>query len=110
MRSLCRQLWEPGLAKAGKIRSLFSGTKVYRNVLGFLDKKSLQFAALFMVDRASKRAISEDNASDNAEDNWEALSRKADTDVPNVFLMESKSFQWIRFALYCCMNCGMNMV
>lgn len=43
--------------------------EVHWNILWFLDKHSLQYAALFMIDRASALAISKDNAAEKAGDN-----------------------------------------
>lgn len=43
------------------------------NVLRFFDKRNLQYAALSIDDRACKLAISKDNASEDADDDWDVL-------------------------------------
>lgn len=67
--------------------------EVHFDVPIFLDKHTLQCAALSIIERASKFAIYKDNASRNAGDVLDAAWSIASNGAPEVFLVETDEFE-----------------
>lgn len=63
--------------------------KVHFDLLWFLNKHTLQYAALSMVERAFMLAISNDNTSEDAGDDQDAIWPIGSTGVPEIFNVEA---------------------
>lgn len=89
----CWQLFKVGVAKASERVFLFSQMKVYCTVLWFSDMRTLQCAALFMVDWAYKLTNSKNNAIFDVGDNQDALWLIANTGVPEVLWVKANGLK-----------------
>lgn len=88
-RKVCWWLFKVNIAKVMNVFLFSSAMNVHCDVFWILDKHALQYAAFSMVERASKLAVSKNNASENARDDREAVWLIDNTGTPEVFLAEA---------------------